>query len=337
MNLFTQNNNLTTTRLWKNSWMIMVIGFLTAMSGQAVSGHMASLSVESDEDVRPFITIWKTDNSGTSNDNQIIIPTDQSEDLALVYNYNVYWEEVDNPTNNGSIAGLTDNDTLDFPSPGVYRVEITGQFPKIFFNNEGDRSKILAVEQWGDIVWEDMRFAFRGCDEISIDAEDAPDLSQVTDMWGMFWGSSINQNINHWNLSNVTNIGNLFRDAKLFDQPLDQWDVSNVTNMPQVFMNAESFNQDIGYWDVSNVTNMGAMFNGAKSFNRDIGSWDVGNVDRMNAMFQGATNFNQDISKWNVSNVTTMDKMFRNATMFNQPIGKWDVSKVTQINHMFNY
>ncbi len=336
MNLFTQNNNLTTTRLWKNSWMIMVIGFLTAMSGQAVSGHLASLSVESDEDVRPFITIWKTDNSGVSEDNQIIIPTDPSEELALVYNYEVYWEEVDNPTNNGSAAGLTGDYTIDFPAPGTYRVEIMGQFPKIYFNNTGDKSKILSVEQWGDIVWEDMRFAFRGCDEISIDAEDAPDLSKVTDMWGMFWGSSINQNINHWDVSNVINIGNLFRDAKLFNQPLDQWDVSNVTNMPQVFMNAESFNQDIGYWDVSNVTNMGAMFNGAKSFNRDIGSWDVGNVDRMNAMFQGATNFNQDISKWNVSNVTTMDKMFRNATMFNQPIGNWNVSKVSVMSYLFH-
>src|SRR5690606_3459023 len=335
MNLFTQNNNLTTTRLWKNSWMIMVIGFLTAMSGQAVSGHLASLSVESDEDVRPFITIWKTDNSGVSEDNQIIIPTDPSEELALVYNYEVYWEEVDNPTNNGSAAGLTGDYTIDFPAPGTYRVEIMGQFPKIYFNNTGDKSKILSVEQWGDIVWEDMRFAFRGCDEISIDAEDAPDLSQVTDMWGMFWGSSINQNINHWNLSNVTNIGNLFRDAKLFDQPLDQWDVSNVTNMPQVFMNAESFNQDIGSWDVSKVTNMGSMFNGAISFNQNIGPWNVENVTQMHYMFFGATNFNQDIGQWDVGNVINMSFMFRGATNFNQPIDGWNTGNVKQIKQMF--
>src|SRR5690606_20588626 len=295
MDLFTQNNNLT-TRLWKNSWMIMVIGFLTVMSGQTLSGHLATLSVESDEDVRPFITIWKTDHSGVSEDNQIIIPTDPSEELALVYNYEVYWEEVDNPTNNGSAAGLTGDYTIDFPAPGIYRVEITGQFPKIYFNNNGDKSKILSVEQWGDIVWENMRFAFRGCDEISVNAEDAPDLSQVADMWGMFRESSINQNINLWDVSNVTDIGNLFRDAKLFNQPLDNWDVSNVTNMPQVFMNAESFNQDIGNWDVGSAKNMGATFSGAKSFNQDIGSWDVSNVTIMNAMFESAISFNQGIS-----------------------------------------
>src|SRR5690606_18593373 len=182
MNLFTQNNNFTTTRLWKNSWMIMVIGFLTAVSDQAVSGHLASLSVESDEDVRPFITIWKTDNSGTSNDNQITIPTDPSEELALVYNYDVYWEEVDSPTNNGSAAGLTGDYTIDFPAPGTYRVEIMGQFPKIFFNNEGDRSKILAVEQWGDIVWEDMQYSFYGCDILAISVSVALVISYGADM-----------------------------------------------------------------------------------------------------------------------------------------------------------
>src|SRR5690606_29551754 len=202
-------------------------GFLTAVSGQAISGHMASLSVEGDEDVRPFITIWKTDNSGTSNDNQITIPTDPSEELALVYNYEVYWEEVDNPTNNGSAAGLTGDYTIDFPAPGIYRVEITGQFPKIFFNNRGDKSKILSVEQWGDIVWENMRSSFYGCDEISINAQDSPDLSQVTDMWGMFRASSINQNINHWDVSNVTDMGYLFRDASQFNQDLSDWDVRN--------------------------------------------------------------------------------------------------------------
>lgn len=292
-------------------------------------------------EARPFITIWKTDNpgdieDGASNDNQIIIPIDQSEDLALVYNFEVYWEEVDNPTNNGSIVGVTDNHTIDFPTPGTYRVEITGQFPKMFFNNHGDKSKILSVEQWGDIVWKDMRFSFRGCDKISIHAEDAPDLSQVTDMWGMFWGSSINQPINHWTISNVTNIGNLFRDAKQFNQELNQWDVSNVTLMPQVFMNAESFNQDIGSWDMSNVTNVGAMFNGAANFNQDIGSWNVSSVTLMNAMFQFASSFNQDISDWDVSEVTNMNLMFRGATNFNQPIGKWDIGRVNVISHMFN-
>lgn len=335
MNLFTQNNNFTTTRLWKNSWMIMVIGFLTAMSGQAISGHMASLSVESDEDVRPFITIWKTDNSGTSNDNQITIPTDPSEELALVYNYEVYWEEVDNPTNNGSAAGLTGDYTIDFPASGTYRVEIMGQFPKIYFNNTGDKSKILSVEQWGDIVWEDMGNAFYGCDNIGINAVDAPDLGLVTNLRGMFRASSINQSINHWDVSNVVDMSHLFRDAIYFNQPLDNWIVSNTKYMNHMFFGATNFNKDIDSWDMGSVTATRSMFYKASSFDRYIGSWNVGNVDNMQYMFYGATNFNQDISGWDVSNVTNLNSMFYGASDFDQDLNRWNVANVTDMELMF--
>ena len=71
------------------------------------------------------------------------------------------------------------------------------------------------------------------------------------------------------------------------------WDVSNVTDMSEMFRSADSFNQDIGSWDTSNVTDMSSMFSGA-SFNGDIGSWDV-SVTNMTYMFFGLSSFNQDI------------------------------------------
>ena len=45
------------------------------------------------------------------------------------------------------------------------------------------------------------------------------------------------------------------------------WDVSNVTNMEEMFVDAHSFNQPLSNWNVSKVTNMGGMFYGANSFN----------------------------------------------------------------------
>ena len=36
---------------------------------------------------------------------------------------------------------------------------------------------------------------------------------------------------------------------------IGNWDVSNVTDMKQIFKVITSFNQDIGNWDVSKVTN----------------------------------------------------------------------------------
>ena len=37
--------------------------------------------------------------------------------------------------------------------------------------------------------------------------------------------------INTWNVSNVTDMHNLFYGAFTFNQPLDKWDVSNVSNV----------------------------------------------------------------------------------------------------------
>ena len=157
--------------------------------------------------------------------------------------------------------------------------------------------------------------------------------SLITYMSGTFSNSSFNQDINTWDVSNVTNMYNMFQNATAFNQDISSWDVSNVTDMSNMFQGS-AFNQDISSWDVSNVKNMSNMFNGAAAFNQDISSWDVSSVTNMNSMFYGATAFNQDISSWDVSNVTNMSQMFSNCS-FNQPIGNWDLSNVTNMSYMF--
>ena len=69
--------------------------------------------------------------------------------------------------------------------------------------------------------------------------------------------------------------------------PIGDWDVSKVTDMYLMFRNATSFNQDIGNWDVSNVTDMKWMFRNATSFNQDISNWDVSNVTNAEGIFDG--------------------------------------------------
>lgn len=103
---------------------------------------------------------------------------------------------------------------------------------------------------------------------------------------------------------------------------------TNVTNMAEMFANAKRFNQDISRWNVGKVTDMYAMFSGATAFNQDLGAWDVRNVTKMNYMFKDAVAFNQEIGGWNVGKVTTMMGMFQWAYAFNQDISRWNVSKV---------
>lgn len=278
---------------------------------------------------QPFITTWKTDNPGVSANNQITIPT-----FTGGYNYNIYWEQVGSPAVNGTLTGQTGSTTITFPAIGTYRVEISGSFPHIYFNNTGDRQKILTIEQWGSIAWTTMQNAFMGCSNLTIPATDAPNLSGVTSMQSMFENtSSFNQPIGNWDVSNVIRMDSLFHNAS-FNQFIGNWNVSNVTSMVRMFAGAPFFNQPIGNWNVSNVTNMEAMFGGTASFNQPIGNWNVGNVTNMTYMFASASLFDQPIGNWDVSNVTSMRGMFSN-TSFNQPIGNWNVGNVTDMNSMF--
>ena len=110
---------------------------------------------------------------------------------------------------------------------------------------------------------------------------------------------------------------------------ISDWDVSQVTDMSQLFYHEPNFNDDISNWNVINVTNMNFMFYGASAFNQPVGNWDVSSVTDMGYMFYGATSLNQDISNWDVGNVTDMSWMFHNTGNFVQDISSWCVSNIT--------
>src|SRR5690625_1353369 len=158
------------------------------------------------------------------------------------------------------------------------------------------------------------------------------DVSNVTNMSGMFYMSNFNQDIGNWDVSNVTNMSEMCRDSP-FDQDIGNWDVSSVIDMSEMF-SSSPFDQDIGNWDVSSVTDMRGMFRNS-SFNSDIGVWNVSNVTGMSEMFASNYNFNQDIGNWDVSSVTDMRGMFRNSS-FNSDIGDWTVNSVTNMSGMFS-
>ena len=266
-----------------------------------------------------FITTWEA----TATELTITIPTTGSG-----YDFTVDWGDGQSDAN---------QTTHTYSVAGIYTVTITGEFPRIHFNQSIEAIKIQSIEQWGTITWSSMERAFAGCANLTYNATDAPDLSQVTNMGGMFEGAFIfNGAIDHWDVSNVTNMNKLFRNAKAFNQDLTNWDVSKVTNMFNMFGGADSFNGDISNWNVSNVINMWNLFALATAFNQDISNWDVSNVATMTGMFSGTSAFNQDIGSWNTSNVTDMGNMFSNATAFNQDISSWNMAKVTSIDGMFS-
>ncbi len=273
-----------------------------------------------------FITTWKTDNPGVSQDDQITIPIISGDRITID------WGDGTSDTNVN--AGITHTYSI----PGTYQVSITGNLQGLSFNGAGDNEKIVSIDQWGSIAWTSLFASFAGCVNLDLVAIDIPDLSNVDNLTGMFDGCTSlvgNESIGLWQTSTITDTSSMFEDCPLFNQDISDWDMGNVERMVAMFVRAESFNQDIGKWDVGNVTNMLAMFVDAKTFNQSLNSWDVSKVTDMFSMFRGAESFNQDLDTWNTSNVTNMFGMFFLASDFNGDITTWDVSSVTNMSNMF--
>ena len=292
-----------------------------------------SCGEDTSEDTAPvfdspgFVTTWQT----TVANDIIIIPTDPN----LTYDYRIEWGDGETDTN------VTGDASHNYAEAGNYTVAITGDFPAIYFGSdvagvEASRTKIKSVEQWGNISWKSMFYAFLGCENLAVKAKDSPDLSETTSLRGIFRGAtSFNQDISQWDVKNITEMTDLFFEASSFNQDISAWDVSNVTNMNSMFLRASNFNQDIGNWDVSNVVTMNSMFWLASAFNQDISQWDVSNLTDFFGLFFSATSFNQDISSWDVGNALDMANMFNQASSFNQDISGWKVGKVTEMFLMF--
>ena len=167
----------------------------------------------------------------------------------------------------------------------------------------------------------------------------------VTDMSSLFDGNllaaigTFNEDINGWQVGQVTNMEFMFSFASVFNQQLNGWNVSRVTTMNHMFNNAAAFNQPLDGWQVGKVTDMSAMFNMAHAFNQPLNGWDVSSVTTMQVMFLSSIAFNQPLNGWNVSSVTSMLGMFSRQDIFesnfNQPLTGWDVSSVTTMQGMF--
>ena len=85
--------------------------------------------------VGEFTSIWDTTQEGTSADNEITIPTNP----GFTYNYIVDWGDGSTDTN------ITGDITHTYATAGTYTVKISGDFPAIYFNNTGDRRKIIEI------------------------------------------------------------------------------------------------------------------------------------------------------------------------------------------------
>ena len=129
----------------------------------------------------------KTDNQGSSNDDQFSLPLR----FGNSYNFTISGAFTGSPLliNSSSIS----ISTLTFPGgAGEYELSIdenvVGGFPTIYFSNGGDKLKIIDITQWGDNKWLSLSNSFYGCSELVISATDEStlDTGSVTSLSNAF-------------------------------------------------------------------------------------------------------------------------------------------------------
>ncbi len=239
------------------------------------------------------------------------------------------------------------NRTHTYLEDGDYTVTITGEIEGFTFGYDNiSCNNLINVKQWGvlrfDTDYIDFGGVFEGCINMNITAIDKPNTDGKTQFEFMFSECSSlvwNSSANNLDVSSAVNIRYMFYKCDNFNQDLNDWDVSNVTDMSYTFRNL-SFNGDISSWDTSSVINLTSF--ASVSFNRYIGDWDVSNVQRMVSCFGSSTSFggdpysgipfvfNQPIGDWDVSSCYLFNNMFLNNIAFNQPIGEWDMTGTDQ-------
>ena len=157
------------------------------------------------------------------------------------------------------------------------------------------------------------------------------DVSRVTIMDTMFYNNvGFNQDIHNWDTSSVTNMAGMFQGAVMFDQNIntvidvvdgnevEYWNVSNVTAMNNMF--AAIIRNDIDA-DLLDSDSVGLLTDsdivGTMAFNGSVRNWDVRQVTTTNSMFFFATEFNQYLGEWELDNVEDTTNMFLGARSFN--------------------
>ena len=272
-----------------------------------------------DIDDQYFTTEWETENAGSAT-KTIVIPT-----AGAGYNCLIDWGD----GNKEIVTGTPGNITHVYATAGTKTVKIRGAFPRIGFNNGGDKLKITKIVNWGTGAWSSMQNAFYGCANLTGTYTDIPDTSAVTNMTYMFIDCLVFNSAVGFDTSQVTDMEAMFFGCSAFNQPVP-FDTSSVTNMRFMFLSCLVFNQSLAAWDIQLVTNMTDMFNGANALstaNYDalLISWGAQAVQNNVNFHAGDATYTQDSVDSGTTDGAAANKLIQSGQNFDVTVTIGDV------------
>ena len=226
----------------------MSLGFGFGLQYSKLSGNGSGYNA--------FIIEVKTDNAGTSNDNQF-------QFTGAVGDYDVVAKQNDIIVQ--TFSDLSDAATITFSNgEGTYILELTPKevnpFNQIDFGGNGDKDKILDVKQLGNIVWASFNGAYRGCSNLLFTATDIPNLTNCSVFQNMFLLCPLaNPDVSKWDMTNATTIRNMFFAASSANPDCRNWNVINLTTAENAYvrsnLSTENLTAIYENWSLLNVQN----------------------------------------------------------------------------------
>jgi len=130
----------------------------------------------------------------------------------------------------------------------------------------------------------------------------------------------------------------MFAGAIKFNQNLLSFDTAKVTDMSDLFSNAKMFDREVSHFNTSVTDSLAGMFENAVLFNSDVSNWDTSSVVNIQRMFTGAAQFNTDLSKWDTSSITDMYRLFVSSGFKRTLCGaQWDQFSGSQLTSTGRY
>ena len=224
-----------------------------------------------------FITVWRTTTAGES----ITLPL--AEHTGYPHNFTVDWGD-------GSSSEITSYDDPDrvhtYAVAGDYTVTIRGDTPWWDFGLvTASRNNLVDIVQWGANKWRGgLQLDF--CVNLTwITAKDTPDLSECTGHFAYYNCHSLagGVSIPDYNPGPAMSIS--FNRCYPFNQDISDWDISQVREVYECFRDCRSFKQNLGSWDFRSCENFTRFLDGA-----DIN--ETGSTDNYDALLQAIATTN---------------------------------------------
>ena len=287
---------------------------------------------------KPMIIVVDTTKAGSAS-NTFVLPIikDTTETVKI------YWGDGTNS------VGVNGDNTHVYAASGVYTVKIESKiFGGLYFNNTGDRLKLIAINSAGMGIVSNTTKMYYGCANLlsaniynaillnadasymffqcsSLTTVPLFDLSKVTNATYMFYQCSSLTTVPLFDLSKVTKATGMFAYcAALTTVPL--FDLSNCTDTRSMFSVCSSLTT-VPLFDLSSVTNTTNMFSYCAALTT-VPLLNLSKVTNAYAMFYQCTALTT-VPLFNLSSVTNATNMFKGVTLTTQSYSDFLINLAT--------